>query len=479
MEKILIFLVVFAFSIASYGEGYLQPLRIPLHAAKITLDPSGVQDLSSLLVSRQVNCQLVRSYSSVISLEAAEAIHFITPTTLLITLKKNAAFQDGSTVTGEDVVASMDHLKKSRRLLRNLFAWIKKIEIINSKQIRITLTKSVPQFLYVIASPNYAIFKKDFLVKAEKDPRLWQHPLGCGHYKIVENTPSVIKLSPQGGIGRSLEFYLTQNDQMLASDLDKYDIADLHLVGRTLKNTHFRTIAIFDPTQIYVGLNSELPRWKNKETRCGFLSKLNIHEIVKQYGGEAKQAKDILPEGILGYSSSLSYLEEINQKYNSTPIMSNDKFCLSYLSVSIPEEYRPAYLKMIQHLYSKIHTTTVTDNQHFAKRFIDSKCDALVLGLKSNTLDGYDILAVFSEAAPNFTGISSQKIAQEIEASQNETDPKIRSLIYRKLVRKIEDNCLVYPILTIPMKLVYIRNDLNAPDIGKGPLNEYDLGKVL
>jgi len=478
MEKILSFIIIalsLFVSIASYAE--IKPLRIPLHAAKITLDPSGIQDLSSLFVSRQVNCQLVRSYGSVISLEAAQSIHFITPTKILITVKNGMTFHDGSPVTANDVVASLNHLKKSRHTLRNIFNWIKQIEILNQRQISITLIKPVPQFLNVLSSPNYAIFKKEFLANAKNNSDLWRFPLGCGKYKVNESSDRVVKLTPAHH-GKSIEFYLNKDDQVISSSIDNYDIVDLHIVGKPGNLAHYRSIELFDPTQIYLGLNTQSNHWKKREDRCSFFAKLDATKVIKQYAGLAKPAADILPEGVLGYRSSLPTLQKLKKQFALINTAKINQFCLSYLTVSVPKEYRAEYQHMIERLYPNVRTTEITNNKRFGIDFINSQCDALIAGIKSNTLDGYDLLAIFSLPDPNFTGYIDKKITKEIEGSQNESDPKSRVLMYRHIVNEIEESCVIHPILTIPMKLVFIRKELHTPNIGKGPFNEYDLSEV-
>jgi ABC-type transport system substrate-binding protein len=99
-------------------------LRVTLQSSLISLDPGGIQDSQSLMVSRQVNCQLVRSQDSVFVLDAAESIKYITPFEIILKLNNKVRFHDGSPVTAEDVLASFNYIKESRNILQNLFVWI-------------------------------------------------------------------------------------------------------------------------------------------------------------------------------------------------------------------------------------------------------------------------------------------------------------------------------------------------------------------
>ena len=103
-------------------------LRIPLQVSAILFDPSGVQDTQSIFVSRQISCQLIRNQGYYFELEAAESVKYITPLKIVITLKKDVLFHDGTLVKSQDVISSLDYIRKSRHVFQNLFSWIDNIE---------------------------------------------------------------------------------------------------------------------------------------------------------------------------------------------------------------------------------------------------------------------------------------------------------------------------------------------------------------
>ena len=152
-------------------------LNIPLHAAKVSLDPTGVQDRSTLWVSRQINCQLVRNQGGTLKPDLATTIKYLTPLKIAIGLNRRLHFQDGSSVTAKDVVASFNYLKHSRHVLINIFLWVKSIQAVGDSEVVFTLKKPIPQFLKVLSSPNYAIFKSSFIEKAKKEKVLLDNNL--------------------------------------------------------------------------------------------------------------------------------------------------------------------------------------------------------------------------------------------------------------------------------------------------------------
>src|SRR3990167_3841873 len=218
-EGLFIFFFLFSFFIFSKTENLTKGgLKITLQPSFISFDPGGIQDSQSWVVSRQVNCQLVRSQGSIFVLDAAESIKYITPLKIILKISNKAKFHDGTLVTAGDALASFNYIKQSRNILGNIFTWIEKIEMIDDRTILFSLKKQVPQFLKVLSSTNYTIFKKDFLEKARKDKNLWKKPMGCGGYKVTGFNNEYIKLTPVSK-GMPIIFYLSKDSQIDANEL--------------------------------------------------------------------------------------------------------------------------------------------------------------------------------------------------------------------------------------------------------------------
>lgn len=481
MERILIIALGIALTSGSGSQAspLPAPIRIPLSATVISLNPAGVQDDSSLWISRQVNCQLVRLHAGQIEFEAAEQIKFIDPTTIELTLRDGAKFYDGSPVQADDVIATLGYLKKSRNIFRNIFTWIKEIRKQDARHVIILLKHPVPHFLKVLSAPNYALFKRDFIDKAEKNPELWKQPMGCGKYKITTWTSQLIRMEPRE-TGLPIEFSLMANNQLAASDTAKFDMVSIPVAGGTIPENKFRAESYLDPGQFYIGLNTRLPRWRTKENRCRFFSRLDPKEIVVgfQKDGDAEGATDIFPRGVIGYSPAVDYPKELSTwKKKEGPSLGKN-FCLMFHSSSVAEKYRPAFTAMVGSHFAKPSTQILSTSVRFGERFQDSGCDGLAIGFKSNYLDGYEYLLLFSEKDANFTGYWNRDLINEIKSSQNFDNNKTKFDGYQAIAEKIRNECLLFPVLTLPMRKVYVRQELKTPGIGMTAVNDYFLGQV-
>lgn len=452
-------------------------LQIPLPAKAISLDPTAVQDQSSLWISRQVNCQLMRLKQGAVVPEAVETYQFLSPTLIRMNLRPDFFFHDGSEVLADDVIATFETLKASRGVLRNIFGWVKKIEKKGPRQILFHLHRPVAQFLKTLSSPNYAIFKKSFLEAAKKEPGLWQKPMGCGRYQITSVDTRTLSLSPVRHAGLPITFHFGSDRVFTEAELQSFDLLAFDFATKVADKTKFREAKLFDPYHLLLGLNTQLPQWSTKKNRCELFAQVNKAGLLAAYGGEAEDAKDIFPRGILGFSPAVDYKAELTARKGIAHI-AVPQFCLAFLTVSVPRSRWEPYTAMLTAPGRKVTTTAIEKPQYFGKQFQEMKCDALVLGLKSNYLDGYEYLLLFAEESANFTGYWDKKLKADINSSQDIEDPQKKATTYQQIAQRLRDECLLMPLITLPMKTVLVRNERMTPGLGEQPLNEYYLGHV-
>ena len=428
-------------------------LQIPLPAQTVSLDPTAVQDQSSLWVSRQVNCQLMRLKQGTVVPEAVENYQFLSPSLIRMNLRPDLSFHDGSEVTADDVLATFDTLKSSRAVLRNIFGWVKKIEKKGPKQILFHLNKPVPQFLKALSAPNYALFKKSFLDAAKKNPALWQKPMGCGRYQISSVDARSLSLSPVRHAGLPLTFHFGSDRTFTEDELQSFDLLAFDFASKVSDKTKFKEAKLFDPYHLLLGLNSQLPQWADKKNRCDLFARLDKTKLLASYGTDAEDAKDVFPRGILGFSPLVDYKTELNSRKGLSKAVT-PQFCLAFLTVSVPRARWEPYTAMLTAPDRKVNVTAIEKPQHFGKQFQKMKCDGLVLGLKSNYLDGYEYLLLFSEESANFTGYWDKKLVADINSSQDIEDPQKKALTYQQIAQRLRDECLLFPLFTLPMKTV-------------------------
>ena len=483
MKKIYLIMIFCLFIVPVLAKADSQPkiLRVTLQASTVSLDPGGIQDSQSWVVSRQVNCQLVHSQGSTFVLDAAESIKYITPLKIILKLSNKAKFHDGTLVTAKDVLTSFNYIKESRNILSNIFSWIEKIEIIDNKTLLFSLKRQIPQFLKVLSSTNFTIFKAEFLQNAKKDKNLWRKPLGCGGYRVAESNNKYIKVIPVSQ-GLPIVFYLIKTNQIDASELGKYDIVTINVIGKSKEMDDFIVLEMFDPLHFFVGLNSKSDIWKTKYDRCKFLSELNTNNLLASYGAVARVTNDLIPKGTLGYNRNQDFndwLITLSKKAVNRKVDSEAKpLCVSYLTVSIQEKYKIEYLNMFKQIYPNVYLRPITNVKKFGKDFVNGNCDVILFGWKSNYLDGYEYLTMFEDSDANFSGIKNISLSEKIVKSQSISSASERAVEYQKIIKEISEMCVIRPLFTLPTKKIYIKKDLKTPGIGLISIHQYYLGDI-
>lgn len=467
MAKILIFLLALSqFALA-------KEINILLPAKNISLDPGGVIDQSSLWVNRQVHCQLFRQEGRNVVNDAAAAYKYESPTRLVVELRKDLTFSNGEKVKPIDVVNSIETLKKKRKVLRNVFRWIKSVEVMGENKIIFNLKSAVPQFQKFLTSPHYSILSKEFLSKVEKDNSLWDNPNGCGKFKIKDRSSLFIVLYPKNGHGNSVKFWF--RDSIADKKLDDFDIIPAINVTQNIPSEKFRVEKIFDPYQLMLALNTNSEIFKNKKDRCEFLSSLDTHDLRLNLGSEYSEAKSIFPRGIIGFNENQDWSSYYKSHTQGKKI---NTLKVSFLNVSIPPTLQPTYEKWLQASAERILTKAIESPKNFGEDFSHSDSNLLVFGLKSNYLDGYEYLLVMSEDSANATGLKNEKLKKSIVESQDINDTFKRAQSYEVIADEVKKMCVIFPIVTISYKKLFIKSGIETPGLGQAPLNDYDLSRV-
>lgn len=306
---------------------------------------------------------------------------------------------------------------------------------------------------------------------------MWSKPEGCGGYKIVKSEKNYISLAPVKS-GLPVTFYLNNKNHVNFNKLHIYDIVSVNGLDLFKELDDYISVELFDPLQIFVGLNAKEQKWKNRIERCNFLSKLSVSGLKNLYQESATLTDDLLPQGTLGYRGSKDYFTRNISSNEKSHVPEIDTFCLAYLTVSIQDKFLPEYEKMIKAVYPNVLIKPIRDAKQFGKSFQQSKCDAFIFGLKSNYLDGYEYVDIFANNDANFSGIYSDRLSSKIKMSQTVSDTHERAKVYRDIINEVNNLCVIRSLITLPMRTVYIRKSLSVPDIGLGPLNEYYLGNV-
>ncbi|MEO7094241.1 MAG: ABC transporter substrate-binding protein, partial [Polyangiales bacterium] len=177
------------------------PIEVLATSEPLTLDPRFTADVYGLRISRLIHATLAAPDDDTLAPHAwlAEKLDLDDDGAVIVTLRAEACFHDGSRVTARDVVASFRALADpalrapARRIVDELAA----IDALDGDGgVRIRFSPRHPR----------AILRHDLDLPILRADQAWaprgSRLTGCGPYAIVDATPHAIALSPAPSYGR-------------------------------------------------------------------------------------------------------------------------------------------------------------------------------------------------------------------------------------------------------------------------------------
>lgn len=434
-------------------------VRLRLPSAAVNFDPYKTLDLFSIIVTRQTTCQLVRMRDGRADLDAAEFIRFKDPKTVLVRLKPNLKFVDGTPVTSSDVISSFDYLKGSRNLLRSFFFSVSSIKALNDRDIELKLNRTGVDVARALTPPQYSIFKKEFLEQAVADNKKWSAPVSCGQYVVSEHNEDHIKLKPVADAALPVKILFARSTEAFDISLDPESKFD----------SDFREVFVYHPRQIMLAYNLTKARWKSKPARCEVFRQVDRNLILNSYDRRAILANDFLPKGVVGYKERIlphAIANEISK--------SNTSICYSPLPLSIPATQWPIYQKAISaNGKREVTVKPIQNTAKFADEFRSSDCDLLGIGLVSPAHEAYDFFAIFVTDGANFTGTTNKTLKRWVEKAESEGSTEKKAELYQRVSKHALDDCMILPLVTQPHRRIIVRTKLDVSSLESRALADF------
>lgn len=307
-----------------------------------SLDPNMYNEIPALTITKQIFNTLLRvDDKGNIVPELAESYEYVTPTELVIKLKKGIKFHNGDTMTSKDVVFSINRMlnKPASRIMIDA---ISKVETLDDYTVRIILSKPSSPLLFGLAHPLTAILnEKDTITK---DDVIATAPMGTGPYKFVEwGSGEKIELvafddyfEGRPKIDTLTYRAITENSSRLAAlETGEIDIAygidsiDCEVVAN---NENLQLISQPTTSTEYITFNTSKPPFNNKDFRKAVNYALNKQSMSDSiFMGKAKVANSIINPNVFGYSDKVEgypYNVEKAKEYLAKSGIQNPSFTL-------------------------------------------------------------------------------------------------------------------------------------------------------
>ena len=281
-----------------------------------SLDPNMYNEIPALTITEQIFNTLLRvDEKGNIVPELAESYEYITPTELVIKLKKGVKFHNGELLTSKDVVFSINRMldKPASKVMIDA---ISNIEAIDDYTVKITLSQPSSPLLFGLAHPLTAMLnEKDTLAKNDV---IATEPVGTGPYKFKEwGSGEKIELvafddyfEGKPKIDSLVYRAIVENSSRLAAlETGEIDIAynmDVIDSGIVEKNSELQLISEPTTSTEYITFNNTKAPFDNKDFRKAVnyaINKDSISETI--FMGKSKPANSIINPNVFGHSDNV------------------------------------------------------------------------------------------------------------------------------------------------------------------------------
>ncbi len=411
IKKAFFFLVLITNSATLWA---LPIIRMNVDALPYTLEPSKVADTIAAWVMDQVGQRLVNTEASgVVSGSLAKKWEISADGRLYIfDLDPGAKFSDGSSVTSQDIIRTLENVKKNftRGYVSHFTSQIQNLKALSPTRLRIQLKKRQPAFLAVLSAPMFTVSKTCGAI-----------PCFSGAFDIVAHEKDSLDLRRRhdGQTFRLQQLsFEDAEDKFKKNELDILRSYSLMHLSR-VRAASTEKIVVNDERSYFIALNSRSPLFNTSAKRADFVAKINFTELKKNL-------KDLNLE----YSPSLvapsfSLGKSFDESVHSHPPTSTFKSPRLPVFVSpLEQELGPLTSAIFKNIPVKLENLPKNEA---IKRYLDKTYDGVVMGFGASVKD-FEIFSIFfhSTSLFNLAQVNSKTVDKLFQKSWNEENPRER-----------------------------------------------------
>lgn len=448
-----------------------------------TLDPALVRDAESSFIARQLFRGLTRLNNALEPVpDLAERIEISNDgTNYQFTIRADATFQDGATISAQDVVDSFNRATDPE--LANGDGWslpagtylndiegvserlsgespsIRGIEVIDATTLRIQLEDEAANFLYKLSGSPALIVDTD----TAGPPGWWQDPNASGPFSVAEFTagerlkleavenywagaPYLDTVEIRFGSDASNPLNLYESGQIQIVDVPYYAI-DRVLTESDPLHSQLRVVPQFSTT--FIVLNQNVEPYTDPAVRKAFFFALDREKIVDvSYESKVLLANGLVPPGISDqywdadtppYDLQLAslQLESVGSVTETASIYGPGGNILIVLKESLEEDLGFS-IEVIDQSWPD-----------FSALLTEKSLPAFILTWIADYPDPENFLtALFhSKSSDNYSGYANEKVDQLLDQASAEPDLQLRVKLYQDAQQLIIDDGVLIPVL--------------------------------
>lgn len=458
-------LIFFAYSAPKNEAPVQRPIQIALTQDILSFDPMQTTDIFSEAVLRCVYTSLY-DFDDNLKLrpKLVKKAVAIDDYTWRIEIHDDVKFHDGSPLTADDVVFSIDRARAGGRT-KKLLEIVDGLEKINDTTFLIRAKEHYTDFLSIFAKAETSIVSKAVVNAPGYD---FSVPVGAGPFKLiareVNNKISLARFDDyylDKAASPYLDFVVLVTEQerttaFLNGDVDilfsvsSYDCEKLRL------SSHVKLLQSPSTKIEYLSLNTHHPPLDNPKVRLAISCAINREKIARGiYHGYSTPSSSLIPKGITGYlESPVTYDPEAAKRLLKEAGYENG-FEINVITINTIRKNTLEYIKLdLAAIGVKLNYNLVTMKEA-ADMMMAGRHESILVGWAYSS-DPNSVLPILlgtgSGKTMNSSNYSNPEMDDLLRKGRGESDEEIKREIYQEVNQIIATDAPII-ILQHPMVL--------------------------
>lgn len=482
----IICIILSACSSPSDSETVQKPIQIALTQDMVSFDPMLTSDIFSEAVLRCVYTSLY-DFDDELNLrpKLVKNSTVIDDTTWQIEIHDNVKFQDGSSLTTDDVIFSIERARHGGRT-EKLLEVVDSLEKIDNTAFLISTKEPYTDFLSLFAKAETSIVSKELVESPGYD---FSAPVGAGPFKLISREENkIISLERfddyylEKAASPLLNFVILITEQerttaFLNGEVDilfsvsSYDCEKLRL------SQHVKLLQSPSTKIEYLSLNTKHPPLDNPKVRFAISSAIDRDNITESvYYGYSTPSSSLIPKGITGYLESPVTYDPKLAKMLLKEAGYEDGFEISVITIDTIRKNTLEYIKLdLAKVGIELNYNLVT---------MKEAIDMMMAGEHESILVGWAfssdpnsvlplLLGTGSGKTMNSSNYSNKEVDDLLNAGRSEHDTEKKRKIYEKVNEiVVRDSPIV--ILQNPMVLSAALNEIEGIHFNSQGLIHYE-----
>lgn len=382
--------------------------------------------------------------------------------TYLIKLKDNLKWEDGTSITGEDVKFTIEKLKEGKSVYSDNVKNIKSVEIIDGNTIKLNLSSEETFFEYNLIFPiiSSSQFKNEDFYKSRLAPK------ATGMYKVTSASKETIELKQntnwynESNVERKIDKVIVNFFDTMGDAYSSLKIGNIDMLCTSKTNVEDYIGTIGFATQEYKGreldfisINCEDTILKNKEVRQAInyaIDKNKINSTVFSNNYYVSSFPIDYGSYLYDKESKSSYnkekakevLEDAGWEYRYGYWRKTENYSTQYLNLNLvvdrTNETRVKVAELIEEQLEEIgiNVSLYEVSNVSYKNYLENKnYDMIITGVNN----GYSPNLTYFLGDNNISNYENEEISELLSEIKNISEPKMLKEKYNRIIEIYED----------------------------------------